>query len=74
MKRPQTRAEAPAQTREIRPALRGLVAGTALALAAMGVTRAAQGQEVAMVVANGFSYYGDLSYSADFPNFRYVNP
>jgi len=74
MTRPQNRAETRTLTRDTLPAVRGLVTGTALALAAMGMARAAHGQDVATVVAHGFSYYGDLSYAADFPNFRYVNP
>ncbi|WP_417586586.1 extracellular solute-binding protein [Pararhodobacter oceanensis] len=55
--------------------LSGCLAGAALALAAVGVARPAQGQELAsMINAHGYSFYGDLSYAPDFPHYRYVNP
>ncbi|WP_417597913.1 extracellular solute-binding protein [Pararhodobacter oceanensis] len=55
--------------------LSGCLAGTALALAAVGVAGPAQGQELAsMINAHGYSFYGDLSYAPDFPHYRYVNP
>lgn len=70
MNRPNARAA----TRETTPVLKALFAGTAIALAAIGITQKAQGQEVAMVVAHGFSHYGDLAYAPGFPHFNYVNP
>lgn len=33
----------------------------------------AQGQET-LIKSHGYSFYGDLSYPADFPHFNYVNP
>ena len=31
-------------------------------------------QEVKMIKSHGYSFYGDLSYPADYPHFSYVNP
>lgn len=72
MTRPATTKAIP---RDDRPLMRGLLGGAILALAALGIGKAAQAQEVASpIVAHGYSFYGDLSYGPDFPHFSYVNP
>lgn len=57
--------------------------GAALALASLAAsglwaasdTSAASDDDApAMIVAHGYSFYGDLTYDADFPHFSYVNP
>lgn len=63
-------AHAPGQT------LRPLGWMTGLALAALGLAGPARGQDslAQMVVAHGYSYYGDLDYAPGFAHFTYVNP
>ena len=53
--------------------------GTLTGLAAMillliGVAMARAQDAPKMIVSHGYSFFGDLSYPADYPNFRYVNP
>ena len=53
--------------------------GTLTGLAAMillliGVAMARAQDTPKMIVSHGYSFFGDLSYPADYPNFRYVNP
>jgi microcin C transport system substrate-binding protein len=45
----------------------------ALLVAGLMSSGAAQA-EVKMIESHGYSFYGDLSYPADFPHFNYVNP
>ncbi|WP_068300470.1 extracellular solute-binding protein [Pararhodobacter sp. CCB-MM2] len=60
-------------TRDPAAALRLLAGGTALALAGLLVAGQARAQ-ADLIQAHGYSYYGDLSYPADFNHFSYVNP
>lgn len=53
--------------------------GTLTGLAAMillliGAAMARAQDTPKMIVSHGYSFFGDLSYPADYPNFRYVNP
>ena len=43
-----------------------------LGLAAAGTARAADHEE--LIVSHGYSFYGNLSYPADYTQFNYVNP
>lgn len=56
------------------PLLRAIAAtgGAALVAAWALLATPAQGQET--IRAHGYSFYGDLSYPADFAHFNYVNP
>lgn len=74
---PRAPAKAVAKTHDPRPAmLRAVMGGAVLALAALGISTSAKGQDVAtpLVTAHGYSFYGDLSYEPDFSHFSYVNP
>ncbi|WP_127106642.1 extracellular solute-binding protein [Pararhodobacter zhoushanensis] len=66
-------ATARAATRDTAAAFRALAGGLTLALAGLIVAGEARGQD-GMVLAHGYSYYGDLSYPQDFSHFSYVNP
>ena len=67
-------AQARALSHPTTPGVRGLLAATVLGLAAFGAAKSAQSQELAtMIAAHGYSFYGDLSYAPDFPQYRYVN-
>ncbi len=54
----------------------GLRVGLALLVLLAGVTlaRAQEADQQANIVSYGYSFYGDLTYPADFPYFNYVNP
>lgn len=45
-----------------------------LPILTLGLVPAAQASEDDLIVSHGYSFYGDLSYDADFPHLRYVNP
>jgi len=62
-----------ALTRNPAAAIRALAGGLVLALAGLAVAGEARGQ-ADLIRAHGYSYYGDLSYPADFSRFSYVNP
>lgn len=76
-----TRSAARAQTYDPMPLIRCLIGGAALALGGMVVAGQAVGQESGdrsaqpdLIRTYAYSFYGDLSYPADFPHFTYVNP
>ncbi len=52
------------------------VGWTALLVLGAGLAwgSALRAQEVKMIKTHGYSFYGDLSYPADYPHFNYVNP
>ncbi len=60
-------------TRDTATPLRALIGGLVLALAALTAAGEARGQ-ADLIQTHGYSYYGDLSYPADFAHFSYVNP
>ena len=66
-------ATARAATRDTPAAFRALAGGLTLALAGLIVAGEARGQ-ADLIQTHGYSYYGDLSYPADFAHFNYVNP
>lgn len=57
------------------PLLRAFAAGMVL-LAGMALAQQVRAQDATedTIVAHGYSFYGDLSYPADFEHFSYVNP
>lgn len=72
--RTEARAKAIARSDETarwRRALGVGVLGLIVTLGAAGLVRA---DDKEMVVSHGYSFYGDLSYPADFAHFNYVNP
>lgn len=71
--------ETHARTRRFFPGrLQGRVAGVAFLVAALALAPQVSAQDAAtdedVTVAHGYSFYGDLSYPADFERFSYVNP
>ncbi|WP_438873650.1 extracellular solute-binding protein [Tateyamaria omphalii] len=48
------------------------VLGLLITLAASGMARAADHENI--ISSHGYSFYGDLTYPADYPHFDYVNP
>jgi len=63
-------------TRKPAALLRALAGGAFVALAAVTLAHQARAQDTTeeTIVAHGYSFYGDLSYPADFEHFSYVNP
>ncbi len=73
MQKPRARSRARAVARSqnnIVPFLLALTGGLILALA--GMLRSEEHEE--LIVAHGYSFYGDLTYPEDFPHYNYVNP
>ncbi len=52
----------------------GLLLATLLGSGAHATGEDATGDEVEIIRAHGYSFYGDLSYDADFEHLNYVNP
>ena len=47
---------------------------TLMVAALLAGAAAAQEQEQEVIKSHGYSFYGDLTYPADFEHFNYVNP
>ena len=70
-------AQAKTLARDPSAGLRLWLGAAALAMAGLTVAQAAHGQDTTqpdLIRTYGYSYYGDLSYPADFPHYTYVNP
>ena len=52
---------------------RWLLAGAA-AVALLGAAKAVSAEEDGIIRSHGYSFYGDLTYPADYQHFNYVNP
>lgn len=67
-----TQTRSVAATRVAEPAQRLLASLLAL-VTALGLAGMARGEET-IIKSHGYSFYGDLTYPADFDHFAYVNP
>lgn len=56
------------------PMLARWLIAAAMALALMLAAQQGRAQEDKIVKSHGYSYFGDLTYPADYPHFDYVNP
>jgi microcin C transport system substrate-binding protein len=74
----QTRTVAPEHlSHRIKRVVRWLVVASAAGFGTAGAADEAATTEAAdgnMIVSHGYSFYGDLTYPADYPHFDYVNP
>ena len=59
-----------------RPEMSKRVGWTALLVLGAGLVwgAATQAEDVKIIKSHGYSFYGDLSYPADYKHFNYVNP
>ncbi|GHF37133.1 extracellular solute-binding protein [Seohaeicola zhoushanensis] len=67
-----TQTRSVAATRVAEPAQR-LLASLLVLVTALGLAGMARGEET-IIKSHGYSFYGDLTYPADFDHFAYVNP
>ncbi len=56
------------------PRWKGVMFGGAFAIGAAMAADAVRAQDASVITSHGYNYYGELKYSADFPNLDYVNP